>query len=305
MRTYLALLLFGASACASNTAGPVGWPVDDASPDGGFEAGADFGGDDADAGDAGFAEDGAADDAADGGSSDAANEPYRQVVLDDDPVAYLRLGESSPSQPATDEVPSGPEGTYAAQAVLLGQPGAIIGDPNTALDLSGGCTDIGNTMPFYANASFSIEAWVQSNGSSNYQEIVVKRDYDSSTSSLYGYDLVLAQDGTVCVQRWNGAESAPGTSDSACSTTPLASGVYTHVVATYDSSTLALYVAGALAASTPSTLSLPVTTSSLHVGNDPSFAQSSFNGLIDEVAIYDHALTPARVAAHTLAGSGQ
>lgn len=260
-------------------------------------------------GDAGAtAQDGGPRDRSSSGAGDAADggRPYRQVVLADEPVAYLRLGESSPGEPAADEVNGGPVGAYTGM-LTLGQPGAIAGDTNTAVALSGGYVDLGDVLPFGTagglNAPFSIEVWLQPSAFSGMpEEVVVKRDYDATTMALYGYDLLVGGDGKPCIQRWGGAGSA-GAYDSARAPTPLPTSGYSHVVATYDQSRLVLYVNGTAVATSPSTRATPLTSSPLRVGGDPSFA-ASYAGLVDELAIYDHELSPDHVLAHFDAGAG-
>lgn len=66
-----------------------------------------------------------------------------------------------------------------------------------------------------------------------------------------------------------------------------------HVAGTYDGSYIKLYVNGALAGQSPASGSIAPSSSSLRIGSDPAYPVDSnrmFNGLIDEVKIYNRAL---------------
>jgi hypothetical protein len=67
-----------------------------------------------------------------------AGSPYRSVVADDNPRAYWRLGESSPSAGAasvTARKPGADMGTYTG--VVLGGGGALAGTADTAAAFDG------------------------------------------------------------------------------------------------------------------------------------------------------------------------
>jgi len=68
-------------------------------------------------------------------------------------------------------------------------------------------------------------------------------------------------------------------------------------VATYDGTTTKLYVNGVEKASTPAPTPgpLPETAGNLFIGK-PEYSNHSFTGLIDEVALWDHALSAAEIA---------
>jgi hypothetical protein len=237
----------------------------------------------------------------DGTKNEVTTKPsYAEVVKSDQPVSYFRLGEAEPEKTSRNEVTGGLVGTYT-NSVLLGQTGAIRDDPSNAVKLAGGYIDVGDTLGFSGRKTFSIEAWVRPDESPTYQEIVVKRDFDSASNMLAGYNLLvgIAPGNGVCIQRWSGS----GEYDTACTNDAVSGTNYVHIVATYDGGTLALYRDGEVQQSVPSTLALPSTTSSFRIGGDPFFA-APYSGSVDEVAIYDHALSAARIAAHYQAGSG-
>ena len=69
---------------------------------------------------------------------------------------------------------------------------------------------------------------------------------------------------------------------------------WSHVAATYDGAALRLYVDGAPAGSTAVTGSMAVTSGVLRIGGN-NLWNEWFSGLIDEVRIYDRALSQAEI----------
>jgi glucose/arabinose dehydrogenase/chitodextrinase len=76
----------------------------------------------------------------------------------------------------------------------------------------------------------------------------------------------------------------------------LAANTWTHLAVTYDGSVLRLYVNGALVASQAKTGSLATSSSPLQIGGDSLYGQY-FSGRIDEVRVYNTALTQAAIQA--------
>src|SRR5262249_21991041 len=74
----------------------------------------------------------------------------------------------------------------------------------------------------------------------------------------------------------------------------LATSTWTHLAVTYDGSNVRLYVNGNLTSTTPATGSITTSTNPLQIGSDSIYGQS-FNGLIDEVRVYNAALTASQI----------
>src|SRR5437773_2141072 len=74
----------------------------------------------------------------------------------------------------------------------------------------------------------------------------------------------------------------------------LAVNTWTHLAATFDGATMRLYVNGVQVASQAQTAPLAITTGTLQIGAD-SYAGENFAGRIDEVRIYNRALTAAEI----------
>ena len=70
--------------------------------------------------------------------------------------------------------------------------------------------------------------------------------------------------------------------------------VWTHLAATYDAATLRLYVNGVQVSSRAQTGAIAVSTNPLQIGGDTIYGQY-FQGKIDEVRIYNRALTGTEI----------
>ena len=74
-----------------------------------------------------------------------------------------------------------------------------------------------------------------------------------------------------------------------------ARGAWSHVATTYDRATWRLYVNGVQVASRAFTGAIPVSTGALRIGGNSIWGEW-FSGQIDEVRVYDRALSPLEVA---------
>src|SRR5204863_1152478 len=69
---------------------------------------------------------------------------------------------------------------------------------------------------------------------------------------------------------------------------------WTHLAATYDSSNLKFYVNSTLTSTLPLTGSINVSSGVLRIGGDSIWGEY-FNGMIDEIRVYNTALTAAQI----------
>src|SRR3989454_6629136 len=86
----------------------------------------------------------------------------------------------------------------------------------------------------------------------------------------------------------NGGVLAGFATTTVCTATPLPVNAWTHLAVTYDGTTLSLFRNGVLVASRPASGAVPSSTATLQIG--ASQFGEYFNGLIDEVRLYDRAL---------------
>jgi len=231
-----------------------------------------------------------------GGLAEFGARPYREVVLADRPVGYWRLDETSGTV-AHDSSGNDNNGTITG-GVTLGVPGALASaDTAMAFDGAGKIA----TPATMQSRSFSAECWVNvdpSVPSNNYPRFLGTAAFEglsgwyigSNGNGVNGY--YIAVESGVTSPYWYQANSGDETA-----------GVYHHVVGTYDyaSNNLSLYVDGALTAHMAPASVAAISSTALVLGAHPG--GDNLTGSLDEVAIYDYALTAAQVAAHYAAGS--
>jgi D-aminopeptidase len=79
---------------------------------------------------------------------------------------------------------------------------------------------------------------------------------------------------------------------------------WTHLAMTYDGTMQRFYVNGVEVGTHAQTGSMAVGDEPLRIGGDATFAGEFFKGLIDEVKVYNRALTAAEINADMNAGTG-
>lgn len=224
---------------------------------------------------------------------------YRATVMSDSPLAYWRVGESSGTV-AHDEITSNPGAAYLPTCAL-GHPGAIHGDPDTAVLLAGdgtSCVDTHDTtsLGFPGRAEFSIEAWIEpaSIDVNDYRHVFVQETTDDNGKE--GYGLFLTTGGLTFQRHVSGIPVS-------VNVLPPPVNLFTYVAATYDGSAIHVYVNGAEPnSSAADTRTMPVMVGGAYVGC--SGGSIGFDGVLDEIAVYGSALTAAQVYAHYRAGKG-
>jgi RHS repeat-associated protein len=217
----------------------------------------------------------------------------KSAVLADSPVAYWRLGEAFGSATAADASGSSNAGTYT-NAPTLGAGGGLSGDLDTAVrfDGVGSFVDVPDATSLKPASAFSLEAWVKTTASNG---VIVDKPY--TAGSQVSYSLSVAS-GKAQVK----AQLTGGTY-TAVSTSSVNDGQWHHLVGTFASSSLKIYVDGSLQATTTTSGSLQYSTQKLQIGRFDATGGTYLNGTLDEVAVYSTALSSTRVTAHHDAGS--
>ena len=223
---------------------------------------------------------------------------YDATVMADSPVAYWRLGEAPGSLTVADFTGHGYTGT-PLNGVVLGQAGAPFADPDTAARFDGSNDKIDVAYTADLNpASFTVECWAKVMGGANtYRAPVTSRDdgpargyiFYAESNNRWGF-----WTGRSAAVGWN-TLSGPG----------VAIGEWQHLVGTYDAATQVkrFYVNGSLMGTVTDGVRLN-TARPLRIGAGSTEGNGNywFNGTVDEVAVYDTALSPDRIAEHYEAG---
>jgi Flp pilus assembly pilin Flp len=207
---------------------------------------------------------------------------YAAAVQADNPVAYWKLDDSGTS--IADAV-GAHTGTLSGSATE-GLPGALGGGTDKAIDFDGSSASI------VANASglgftWTLEAWLKTSALA-----------DGHIVEMAPVAFQVMADGNLEV-----AVTGVGTVTTTVASPGVADGAWHQVVVTDDGGTVTLYVDGHLRTSSP-TLdgSAALTGSQIYIGR--SFGGGGyFNGALDEVAVYNTVLSPARILAHFTAAS--
>jgi hypothetical protein len=222
---------------------------------------------------------------------------YAQTMLADAPIHYYRFEETTAAQPAADlGNPGGIAGVYSG-GVTVNRPTAPL-RTGQAVGLDGNAGAFVALSPFHPGTSITVEAWVRLAADArpgSYHAIVAR--WDGS------YELDVAPDeraNFVVRNQVNafGLVATPG---------PLVRGVWHHLAGIYDAGTLSIYWNGSLAGTAALAGTLRnggPSPDRVLIGGTRDGSNSSFNwrGDIDEVAIYNRALSADRIYAHYQAG---
>jgi hypothetical protein len=231
---------------------------------------------------------------------------YAQAVVGDHPVAYWRLDETSGS--IAHDSWGGHDGQF--NSVNLGLAGYNPNDPNLAAEFGtlassdsyvGGITGI-DFSTWANNGAFSIEAWVNGEGYSQANGAgIVTFGYGGGGEQFNldtgnGGNFRLSVRDSINIAHNANSSVAPGNT-------------WQHLVGVCDEPNgfLHLYVNGVDMADATISGGIQAGTSPISIGSRQSGYNSTYTmnflGLIDEVSIYNYALTPAQVLNHYSTGT--
>lgn len=225
---------------------------------------------------------------------------YSSTVMQDNPVVYHRLDESSGTS-AADQTSNAYTGTYSGSGVTYSVAGALSNDSDTAVTFngsSGNMTLASGVNPANYTSAISIEFWMKlSTLSQASSPTIIGNDTTPSTNN--GLVCYINSTGTALILRLgNGSSNSTSTMNY-----PFATGVWYHIVWTWNANNILGYVNGVVKES-DDLFTGPISTAphNLTLGHNPS-GTDFFQGSIDELAIYSTALSASRVMAHFQAAS--
>jgi hypothetical protein len=217
---------------------------------------------------------------------------YAAMVLADNPTAYWDLDDTGGT---AYDLTGGNNGTLFG-GVTTGQPGALVNEPgNAAMSFNGSDGKI--DVPWAAELNsvpFTVELWAQATGGSGHRSPLTSRaDYPQR-----GY--IFYEEPGDQWQAWNGQ----GSGWSSLGGPRAIDNEWVHLAMTYDGTEKRFYVNGMQVAAGNVPFS-PNDVAPLRIGAGATEGAGNywFNGLVDEVAVYDHVLTSEQLGARYRAGA--
>ena len=200
-------------------------------------------------------------------------------------VSYWRLGE--PSGTTATDTQGVANGTYVNNPGL-GATGLLASESDTAVNFDGKDDHVSITPVSALNmtSEATLEAWIKADA---LQGTILRRNNS--------YELRAQSDGSVLFRVWVGEAVQSLTSAEG----KLKTGTIYHVAGTYDGSTMRIFLNGKEIASKAQKGSMTHNSDTLYIARN-DFSNTYFDGVIDEVAIYDEALPEATLGQHYQSG---
>ncbi|MGE0399636.1 MAG: LamG domain-containing protein [Kofleriaceae bacterium] len=175
---------------------------------------------------------------------------------------------------------------------LVGTPQWVAGHADTALGLAG-TTSWGATSAapvLHMTPAFSIEAWAQIATFDTYRVIT-----DKSSTAAFEYWFGYNPSNQACFLVNQGSLSSEDRID-ACTATTITDSGWHHLVATFDGTSVVMYLDGV--AGTPKVVSNPpfAATNPVLIGHSSFWDYNPWDGAIDAVRIYQRVLTAFEIA---------
>ena len=224
---------------------------------------------------------------------------YASTVVDDGAKDQWRLGDTSGTT-TKDSVGTAP--LTVGSGVGRGVAGALADDTDTAFSFNGtAAATLSTQTATGAPNTLTEEAWFQTSSKTG-GRIMGFGNAKSGSSSTFDRQVYLDSSGRVVfgvkTKAWIFTLTSTVTGPAGSN-----DGKWHHVAATLSPSGMALYLDGVLVGSRTDTTAGLSYSGYLRVGSDSALGGSStFNGRIDEVAVYPTALSAAQVAAHHQVG---
>ena len=187
-------------------------------------------------------------------------------------------------------------GNSVTDASGVGNNGTVSGATRAAVGRYGGALSFDGTndsvaVPDAASLdltnNMTLSAYVNPTSSTGWRTVLMKERPGGLVYGLYGSSDLPRPSGQLVIGSAEQQLLGPAT---------LPTNAWSHVAFTYDGSTMRLYVNGIEVADQAQTGSAVVSTGALKIGGNPIWGEW-FAGMIDEVRIYNRALTPAQLQA--------
>jgi len=167
----------------------------------------------------------------------------------------------------------------------------IISDPvrGNVLNLDGNNSyvDCGQDIRFDIKMSITVSCWIKVNEYNIMDQAIVTKGETS-------WRLQRAKTTPSVLFACPGIESA-NEGDSLSATAPVDDGSWHHIAGVYDGVNVSVYVDGVLDTSMPGSGEMDINSRAVLIGKNPEFPERCWNGLIDDVRIYNLALSKEEI----------
>jgi len=183
----------------------------------------------------------------------------------------------------------------ASAGILVGSPTYDAGPSGQAICFDGDdYVNCGNRSSFNLTSQLTVTAWIKVNKFDKEYKTIISKGDNSWRLARAGKSnsIEFACDGTAAT-KWNGTGEVPW---AVVGTTSVNDGKWHHIAGVFDGSTLYLYIDGALEAAKNAANSVSISNHNVLIGANAQVPGRDWNGLIDDVRIYDYALSQAEIA---------
>jgi hypothetical protein len=191
---------------------------------------------------------------------------------------------------AVDSSPTGGNGTITGAVRVPGRVGSAL-----SFNGVGDLVTVPNAAALNLTSTMTLEAWIQPTALTGWHTVLLKEGAGTMAYEMYANNDV-SRPAAYFTTPGGGIRAVTGTA-------VMPSNVWTHLAMAYDGAAMRLYVNGVLVRSVARTGAILVTDGPLHIGGNEVWGGEFFQGLIDEVRIYNRALTQAEIAADMSAGT--
>jgi len=213
------------------------------------------------------------------------------MALTDNLLAYYKCDENAANTTVSDAHGS-ETGTASTNTSNIYAAGGKI---NSAFDLDGSSERIDLTNLLSGVSAMSYSCWVNTDTTGSYRRVISKDD------SAASYNTTLRKTSSEKMQML----LSTTTNGSITGSTTLSIGTWYHILFTYDGTNMNLYINGSIdATAVPHTGNLKTASDIITLGTYRGGGGEYWNGLIDEVGIWDRGLTSSEATELYNSGNG-
>ncbi|WP_182876268.1 LamG-like jellyroll fold domain-containing protein [Microbispora sp. H10670] len=187
-----------------------------------------------------------------------------------------------------DQSGTGNAGTASGTAWAVGKFGQALSFNGTSSRVN-----VNNSASLQLTNKMTIEAWVKPSSVSGYRTVIMKEASSDASYALYssingGFFPGMGMSGPTSYLQIGGSIA------SVTGPTALPTNTWSHIASTYDGTVIKTYVNGTVVAQSTVSGNLASSTAPLRIGGNSIYGEY-FSGLIDEVRVYNVALTQGQV----------